>query len=234
MVVSLEHVVESGNELVSTTESISSDVGLTHIDNSLSLDDLFDELSKETKGKNTENSDDTEFSKIQSTIKNLPKITTQLELQINGQIEQNKASNDKIVRINDPITHIIRKQNQKNKPEDSGDKWFNMKQPEITADIKRDLTVIKHRSALDPKRHYKKDKWEIPKFFQMGTIVEGNTEFYSSRMNKKNRGTTLVDEILKDDESGKYFKRKYAEIQKQKTSGGKKFYKMMKEKRKKY
>ena len=53
-----------------------------------------------------------------------------------------------------------------------------MKQPEMTPEIKRDLQIIKQRSALDPKRHYKKDKWEIPKFFQMGTIIEGNTEFY--------------------------------------------------------
>lgn len=230
---SLEPVIESGNEFVSTTESISSDAGQP-IDQSLSLDDLFEELSKETKSKNKDNNEETQFTQIQSTIQNLPKINSKLEEEMNTQIEQAKVSSDKILRINDPITHIISKQNQKSKAPDSGDKWFGMKLPEITDEIKRDLTVIKHRSALDPKRHYKKEKWEIPKFFHMGTIVEGNTEFYSSRMNKKNRGTSLVNEILKDDESGKYFKRKYAEIQKQKTSGGKKFYKMMKEKRKRY
>lgn len=230
---SLEPVIESGNEFVSTTESISSDAGQP-IDQSLSLDELFEELSKETKSKNKDNNEETQFTQIQSTIQNLPKINSKLEEEINTQLEQAEVSYDKILRINDPITHIISKQNQKSKATDSGDKWFGMKQPEITAEIKRDLTVIKHRSALDPKRHYKKEKWEIPKFFHMGTIVEGNTEFYSSRMNKKNRGTSLVNEILKDDEGGKYFKRKYAEIQKQKTSGGKKFYKMMKERRKKY
>ena len=87
-----------------------------------------------------------------------------------------------------------------------------MKQPEMTPEIKR-FTNHKAKKCFRPKRHYKKDKWEIPKFFQMGTIIEGNTEFYSSRLKRKERGKTMVEELLHDDTTKKYFKRKYHEIQ---------------------
>lgn len=155
-------------------------------------------------------------------IKSLPKIETTL-------FNTPKSAPPDVVRVNDPITHL-----QKpviDKDADAGSRWFNMKKPEMTAELKRDLLVLKNRSALDRKRHYKKEKWEVPKFFQTGTIVEGNTEFYSARMSKKNRGRTLAEEILNDSDSGEYFKKKYAEIQKKKTSGGKKHYKKIKLKR---
>ena len=68
----------------------------------------------------------------------------------------------------------------------------------------------------------------------MGTIIEGNTEFYSSRLKRKERGKTMVEELLHDDTTKKYFKRKYHEIQQTKTSGRKGFYKKVKNARKKY
>lgn len=60
-----------------------------------------------------------------------------------------------------------------------------MSRPELTSSIKRDLQIIKQRQALDPKRHYKKEKWQIPKYFQMGTIVEGNTGYYNKLTKNK-------------------------------------------------
>lgn len=146
---------------------------------------------------------------------------------INANLET--ALQKKPIRIHDPVIPP-----KKKTTETSDERWFNMKQPEMTPEIKRDLQIIKQRSALDPKRHYKKDKWEIPKFFQMGTIIEGNTEFYSSRLKRKERGKTMVEELLHDDTTKKYFKRKYHEIQQTKTSGRKGFYKKVKNARKKY
>ena len=36
------------------------------------------------------------------------------------------------------------------------------------------------RGALDPKAHYKKlDDTKFPKYFQMGTVVEGAADYYS-------------------------------------------------------
>ena len=177
-----------------------------------SLDDLFADLKKETCSAPAME----DYRSIEKSIQNLPKINASLESKLDK----------KPIRIHDPVGA---------KPAQTSDNgWFNMKQPEMTPEIKRDLQIIKQRSALDPKRHYKKDKWQIPKFFQMGTIIEGNTEFYSSRLKRKERGKTMVEELLHDDNTKKYFKRKYHEIQQSKTSGRKGFYKKVKNARKKY
>lgn len=194
----------------------------------LSLDQLFAELSKETRKTSEENLD--EFSKIQKELDNLPKIESNLEANMADAEKESKKRLD-VVNINDPITHVMKAEKKAKEEEDSGSKWFNMKKREMTPELKRDLLILKNRSALDPKRHYKKEKWEVPKYFQTGTIIEGNTEFYSARLSRKNRGKTLAEEILHDDDTSKYFRRKYYEIQKERTSGGKKHYKKIKEKR---
>ena len=46
--------------------------------------------------------------------------------------------------------------------------------------VKRDLRMLRLRGAFDPKRFYKSaDATKFPKYFQMGTVVEGPTDFYS-------------------------------------------------------
>lgn len=107
-----------------------------------------------------------------------------------------------------------------------------MPRTEITPQIRRDLQLLKLRNVLDPKRHYRKDDSKgFPKYFQTGKIVDGPTEFFSARLTKKERKQTLADEILADNKAKAYFKRKFDEIQKSKTSGGKNFYKRVKRKR---
>lgn len=199
-----------------------------------SLDSLFESLAHRTKAlseaPDQDNGDDL-FQRVQKSVASLPQIKSSLEE--NLEKNENVRAKQDIVRINDPIVHKQSK-SKKQAPTDAGDNWFNMRQPEMTDAVKRDLQVIKHRSALDPKRHYKKDKWQTPKFFQMGSVVEGNTEFYLLRMNRRDRGKTLVEEILKDDDTEKYFKRKFSEIQANKRSGKKGHYKAVQQKRRKF
>lgn len=103
----------------------------------------------------------------------------------------------------------------------TGKNWFNMKAPEITEEMKNDLEVLKMRSALDTKHFYKKNDFKtLPKYFQVGRIVESAADFYHSRIPKKDRKRTLVDELLADAEFQKAAKKRYAEIivdQKKKT-----------------
>lgn len=89
------------------------------------------------------------------------------------------------------------------------------------------------RNVLDPKRHYKKEngKTKAPDFSQVGTVIEGPTEFYSSRIPNKQRKKTFVDEVLAAEELTGRFKSKYSDIQSTKTSGKKAYYKKLKEKR---
>ncbi|KAH3682564.1 hypothetical protein WICPIJ_006476 [Wickerhamomyces pijperi] len=215
----------------------------------LDLDDLFDELKKhsnELKGENedeeAENLD--EFKKIEMTISKLPKVGGNASLSGLNHNSANKngkqyllsAKNDpkagKIVSISDPIA--LKPQSKSNEKNDAGDKWFGMPKGELTESVKNDMKVIEKRAALDPKRHYKKDKWKVPEYFQMGTIIEGNTEFYSSRLKRKERHSTILESVMNDKDTKHYFKRRYDEVQTKKTSGKKSFYKGVKDSRRKF
>lgn len=71
------------------------------------------------------------------------------------------------------------------------------------------------RHVLDPKRHYKrmgKKNAEGPKFFQIGTIVEGAGEYYQ-RVPNRDRNKTLVEELLSDADKRKKFKEKFDKLQ---------------------
>ncbi len=89
------------------------------------------------------------------------------------------------------------------------------------------------RSVLDPKRHYKKEgkKAATPQYSQVGTVVEGPTEFFNGRIPNKERKKTFVQEVLANAEARDRFKRKYAAVQVAKTSGKKAYYRQLQAKR---
>lgn len=89
------------------------------------------------------------------------------------------------------------------------------------------------RSVLDPKRHYKKEngKAKLPEFSQVGTIIEGPTEFFSGRIAKKDRKKTFVAEAMALERENRRFESKYGDIQKTKQSGKKSFYNNLRAKR---
>lgn len=108
-----------------------------------------------------------------------------------------------------------------------------MPKTDLTPELRRDLQLLKMRNVLDPKRHYKKDnsKNDVPAFSQVGTIIEGATEFYSSRLTNKERKQTLLEEVVAQEQQSGRFRRKYDDISKTKASGKKNFYKALKAKR---
>lgn len=94
-----------------------------------------------------------------------------------------------------------------------GKDWFNLPAPELTDEVKHDLEVIQMRSALDPKRFYKKNDLKVlPKYFQIGKVVDTPVDYYSGRLTKKERKNTIVEELMADAQFSKYNKRKYKEI----------------------
>ncbi|KAJ3410116.1 hypothetical protein CcCBS67573_g00924 [Chytriomyces confervae] len=101
--------------------------------------------------------------------------------------------------------------------ETAGPKWFDLPAPDLTDNLKREIQIIKARNVLDPKHHYRradKNAPEFPKFFQMGTVIEGAGEFHKKgRINKRDRRDGLVEEVLADDKTKTYLKRKFGEIQ---------------------
>ncbi|KAL9400973.1 hypothetical protein Peur_004822 [Populus x canadensis] len=122
---------------------------------------------------------------------------------------------------NDPI--MLNKLRKSQRKDTLGKDWFDMPAPTITPELKRDLQLLKLRSAIDPKRHYKRGdpkSKDLPKYFQVGTVVESATDFYSGRLTKKERKATIADELLYDQTFRAYRKRKVREIEEKNRPGG--------------
>jgi len=129
--------------------------------------------------------------------------------------------------------YSITKERKKQAQETAGPGWYNLPKTELTDEVKRDLQVLKMRKVLNTKQHYKReDSKAIPKFFQMGTIIEGSHEYYSSRISKKERKRTMVDELLADSEFRKKNKKRMIEYEMRKGAGGKGHHKKKIQKRK--
>lgn len=215
-------------------------------DDELDIDSLLAAAKTNLASQSSTNEDSYSLEGIRDKWKQMPSLNDTLTLQSNkpsesGVVKLNTTttasktasttSSSGIRKVVDPVK--VKMEEKQKREATAGSKWFNMPKTEVTPDLKRDLQLLQMRSVLDPKRHYKKEKIGVPKYFQRGTIIEGNTEFYSARINKKDRRQTLAEEILADSTSREYFRRKYGEIQNSKMSGRKAFYKKLKEQRKK-
>ncbi|KAL1972456.1 hypothetical protein VTN31DRAFT_6870 [Thermomyces dupontii] len=122
-------------------------------------------------------------------------------------------------------------ENSSKKSEDAGADWFNLPKAHMTQELKRDLQLLRMRNVLDPGRHYKKNSAkDVPEYVQIGTIIQGPTE-YNNRIPKKERKKNFVEEVIAAEKETGRFKKKYTEIQKKKTSGKKAYYKSLREKR---
>ena len=117
----------------------------------------------------------------------------------------------------------------------AGSDWYHLPKTNLTPELKRDLQLLKMRDVLDPKRFYKKDssKNAVPEFSQVGTIIQGPTEYFSGRLSNKERKRTLVEEILAGEKATGRLKSKYNDIQAAKTSGRKAHYKKLVDSRRK-
>jgi Fcf2 pre-rRNA processing len=92
------------------------------------------------------------------------------------------------------------------------DEYFTLKPTQITPEVEKELHIIRNRHVLDPKRFYKKQKLDL-KLFQMGEIIGGDDDFKRDQMTRKQKQLSIVDELLNDQKSREYMKRKVGEVQ---------------------
>ena len=87
--------------------------------------------------------------------------------------------------------------------------------------LKADLSLIRNRNYLDPKKFYKSSD-SFNKVVQLGTVIEGSSEFYTSRLTNKERRANFTEEVMADGAMASYAKRKFGEVQaeKERRSGG--------------
>lgn len=104
----------------------------------------------------------------------------------------------------------------------NADDWHDISEVRMTPELERDLRLIENRAHLDPKRFYKstgtgRKKGQLPTKFHMGTVVEGAHEFYSSRLTRRERRKSIVNEVMADKRIVNYAKNKFKSLQQAKT-----------------
>ena len=107
--------------------------------------------------------------------------------------------------------------NKPTKQNDStaGSKWFHMNPTPMTDSLKSDLALIRNRNYLDPKKFYKSSD-SFGKVIQLGTVIEGSNEYYTSRLTKNERKRNFTEEVMADEGVASYTKRKFGEVQAEK------------------
>ena len=100
----------------------------------------------------------------------------------------------------------------------AGPEWAHMAAPELTQEVKRELQLIRMRGALDPKRFYRSSdsKKALPKYFQLGTVVEGALD---GRLTKKERKASILEELMSDDKVRGRAKTQFAKVQRAASEG---------------
>ena len=83
-------------------------------------------------------------------------------------------------------------------------------------EMRRQVTAIRLRNALDPKRFYRGSggtgsDGSMPAYAQLGRIVGGGLE-PSSMLTRKQRSDSVVGELIRDSASVSYSKRKFGEV----------------------
>ena len=86
-------------------------------------------------------------------------------------------------------------------------------------ELKRALTLVRLRDAMDPKRFYKsldggkkkKSRTNLNNM-QLGTVVAGPADYYGGELTRKARKATLPEEILANKTMRQYLKEKYNKL----------------------
>ncbi|VDO92200.1 unnamed protein product [Schistosoma margrebowiei] len=72
--------------------------------------------------------------------------------------------------------------------------WFDLPRPDVTEEDRDDLELIRLRRAISSDTHVRRSDGKSA-YFQRGVVVDDPGSFYD-RLPRKQRGKTLVDELL--------------------------------------
>jgi len=131
------------------------------------------------------------------------------------------TSNLSLIQTNHLMsTNFKRGEKRSRTKADAGSGWFNMEPTPMTSQLAADIAVVRNRQYLNPNRFYKSTDLSKSKnpVLQLGTVIEGPTEYFASRLTKKERRTNIMDEFMKDSfGKGKYVQEKYNKMQRENT-----------------
>lgn len=96
-------------------------------------------------------------------------------------------------------------------------------------ELKRDLKMIQMRNYLDAKRFYKNPD-RIGKVLHRGKVIAGPGESKANKLTRREQKQTIFEEIFSDRKIKDYSKRKYLEIQQERSTKRKTFRKPLRSK----
>lgn len=111
-----------------------------------------------------------------------------------------------------PPTKISAHPRPPKKRDTAGEGWGHMSAPQLTTEVKRELLVVKMRSAIDPKRFYRSSdhKKGLPKYFQIGTVVDGGE---AGQVTKKQQRKSMLAELMGDHNVRRRAKSQHLKVQ---------------------
>ena len=128
-----------------------------------------------------------------------------------------------------PLSMRDPRANRKRTRANAGKQWFNMPAGKLTPENKMHFLMLKYRHMLY--RDYKPTKVKddyIPEYFQMGTIIEGPTEFYSDRLTKRQRHSSWANQYLNTQSTKEWLEEKTKRAQNRIRRPGNRFWAPMK------
>ncbi|KAL0491128.1 rRNA-processing protein fcf2 [Acrasis kona] len=181
------------------------------------------ELDESYKTTSTVMRDTDQFIQKESELTNIEKRILAPRFKVTSRDELKKMSkkerfkDDKHEQELSTLDHELYKdyKNKQNKSKPL-EKWNNMQAPQLTPELQMEVQAMALKHAAEGRGKNKKavaDLDNLPKYFQVGTVVEGKHEFYSSRVVRRKRHQSILDELVAQNEETGYVSQRYKEIQ---------------------
>ena len=117
--------------------------------------------------------------------------------------------------------YLEKKRKREENKRTTGPKWFNMKAPELTTELKQELKAVQLGNLSQPFQFHKKnDRKGYAKFFQIGTIQDNILDGKANRLKKSEIKNTIAQQLLDFDLEQNYTLRKFNEYQEQRKKLG--------------
>ena len=128
--------------------------------------------------------------------------------------------NNAIKPLNENYLEKKRKREENKKT--TGPKWFNMRAPELTTELKQELKAVQLGRLSEPFQFHKKSdrKGGYAKFFQIGTIQDNILDGKASRLKKSEIKNSIAEQLLDFDREQNFTLRKFNEYQEQRKKIG--------------
>ena len=109
-----------------------------------------------------------------------------------------------------------------NQAQEAAKKWFEIPKAQITPEIKSEVTALRLKAYMDPKKFYKSsDLKKIPERFHFGVVVEGGLKAVGGGQESQAAGTvnrtgpkgkSLLQEALGDDGVQAWTKKRFSSV----------------------